>query len=141
MKKNKLVRININTEKGFTLQDLVLAIFIILIFVGVIGTTMYGAFKNNADTNLTSQMTLYAVQILEDIDKIPYEDAITKTGDYYKSKFQIPEGYKVELSFSNYGEGIENVKDVMKVVNLNISYTIAGDTIDYNIQRLKIKEI
>ncbi len=141
MKKVKLVKLNIKSEKAFTMQDLVIALVIIMLFVGIIGSTMYLAFKNNAKTNLTSQMTFYAVQIIEDIDKISYEEAITKTGDDYKSQFQIPDGYMVEVSFSNYGEGIENVQDVIKIVDVKLSYTIAGDTVDYSIEKLKIKEI
>ena len=100
MKKVKLVKLNIKSEKAFTMQDLVIALVIIMLFVGIIGSTMYLAFKNNAKTNLTSQMTFYAVQIIEDIDKISYEEAITKTGNDYKSQFQIPDGYMVEVSFS-----------------------------------------
>lgn len=141
MKKVKLVKLNIKSEKAFTMQDLVIALVIIMLFVGIIGSTMYLAFKNNAKTNLTSQMTFYAVQIIEDIDKISYEEAITKTGDDYKSQFQIPDGYMVEVSFLNYGEGIENVQDVIKIVDVKLSYTIAGDTVDYSIEKLKIKEI
>ena len=141
MKKVKLVKLNIKSEKAFTMQDLVIALVIIMLFVGIIGSTMYLAFKNNAKTNLTSQMTFYAVQIIEDIDKISYEEAITKTGNDYKSQFQIPDGYMVEVSFSNYGEGIENVQDVIKRVDVKLSYTIAGDTVDYSIEKLKIKEI
>ena len=141
MKKVKLVKLNIKSEKAFTMQDLVIALVIIMLFVGIIGSTMYLAFKNNAKTNLTSQMTFYAVQIIEDIDKISYEEAITKTGNDYKSQFQIPDGYMGEVSFSNYGEGIENVQDVIKIVDVKLSYTIAGDTVDYSIEKLKIKEI
>ena len=141
MKKVKLVKLNIKSEKAFTMQDLVIALVIIMLFVGIIGYTMYLAFKNNAKTNLTSQMTFYAVQIIEDIDKISYEEAIAKTGSDYKSQFQIPDGYMVEVSFSNYGEGIENVQDVIKIVDVKLSYTIAGDTVSYSIERLKIKEI
>ena len=141
MKKVKLVKLNIKSEKAFTMQGLVIALVIIMLFVGIIGSTMYLAFKNNAKTNLTSQMTFYAVQIIEDIDKISYEEAITKTGNDYKSQFQIPDGYMVEVSFSNYGEGIENVQDVIKIVDVKLSYTIAGDTVDYSIEKLKIKEI
>ena len=141
MKKVKLVKLNIKSEKAFTMQDLVIALVIIMLFVGIIGSTLYLAFMNNAKTILTSQMTFYAVQIIEDIDKISYEEAITKTGNDYKSQFQIPDGYMVEVSFSNYGEGIENVQDVIKIVDVKLSYTIAGDTVDYSIEKLKIKEI
>lgn len=131
----------IKTEKGFTLQDLVIACLIITLFVGIIGTLMYLVYKTNIKADLTSQMCVYAVQILEDIDKISYEEAQTMTGSAYKEKFSIPSGFNVQLEFSNYGEGVENIQDVMKIVNLRISYTILGEEEEFTVQRLKIKEL
>mgnify|MGYP005786361653 CR=1 FL=1 len=132
---------NIKTEKGFTLQDLVIACLIITLFVGTIGTMMFLVYKTNVKADLTSQMCVYAVQILEDIDKISYEEAQTMTGSKYKEKFSIPAGFNVQLSFSNYGEGEENIQDVMKIVDLRISYTILGEEEAFTVQRLKIKEL
>ena len=141
MKKNNLVKINIKSQKAFTMQDLIVALFIIILFVGIIGTTMYAALKNNANNSLTLQMTLYSVQILEDIDRISYEEAITKTGEDYKKQFDIPKDYTVDLTFSDYGEDLTNIQDVIKIVNLNISYNFLGDNINYTIHKLKIKEL
>lgn len=134
-------KINLKSENGFTMQDLLIACFIFVAFVGIIGTLMYSVYNINIRANLTSQMTFYAVQILEDIDKLSYEDAQNMTGDKYKEQFSIPDGFNVDLQLTDYGEGKSYIKDVIKIVNLKISYTIAGETEEFTVKRLKIKEI
>lgn len=142
MEKNNLKKMNkLKSEKGFTMQDLIAAILIFTIFTGIICTTMYKVYELNVRVSLTSQMTMYAVQILEDIDKISYEEAQTKTAEQYKEQFSIPAGFKVDLKFSNYKEGEENIQDVIKIVNLSISYDYLDSTENINIQKLKIKEM
>ena len=123
------------------MQDLIVAILIFTIFTGIICTTMYKVYELNVRVSLTSQMTMYAVQILEDIDKISYEEAQTKTAEQYKEQFSIPAGFKVDLKFSNYKEGEENIQDVIKIVNLSISYDYLDSKENINIQKLKIKEM
>ena len=139
MKKN--LKLKIKSEYGFTMQDLLIACFIFVLFAGLIGTLMYNVYDTNIRASLTSQMCIYAVQILEDIDKISYEDAQLKTGQDYKEQFSIPEGFNIELQFTNYAENQENIEDVIKIVNLKISYNIAGKTEKFSVKRLKIKEI
>ncbi len=135
------IKINLKSQKGFTLQDLVIACLIFTAFVGIIGTLMYSVYQNSIRADLSSQMTVYAVKILEDIDKISYEDAQLMTGDQYKAKFSIPAGFDVDLQLTDYGEGVTYIEDVMKIVNLKISYTLAGETEEITIKRLKIKEM
>lgn len=136
--KKYIKRIKFKSEKGFTLQDVIAAFIVILIFIGIIATLMVYVYKTNMQTSLTSQMTLYAVQILEDIDKISYEEAQEKTGEYYKDKFSIPDGFDVQLQFTDYGEDTE---DLIKIVDLKLTYTFQGETTEYNLQKLKIKEL
>lgn len=134
-------KINIKSEKGFTMEDLTIALLIITLFVGVISTMMYKVYKVNLKTDLTSQMVIYAVQILEDIDKIAYEDVKPELAEIYNSKFSIKQGYTIDIQVSNYGEGISNVKDLIKIVRLNISYNFSGEKEEFTVTRLKIKEI
>lgn len=141
MSKDKTLKKLIRSNKGFTMQDLAIATLIITIFVGLISTLMYSVYKTNVKTNLTSQMATYAVQILEDIDKIPYEEVKPELADEYKSDFSIPESFNISIEVSNYGEGVNNVQDVIKIVKLNISYTILNETEGFSIQKLKIKEM
>lgn len=139
MKKNLIFKIK--SDKGFTMQDLLVACFIFILFTGLVASLMYQVYETNSRANLTMQMCIYAVQILEDIDKISYEDAQTKTGADYKEQFSIPSGYNVELQFTDYGEGKDYIEDLIKIVDLKISYTISGQTEEFNIRRLKIKEM
>ena len=135
------IKKKLKSQKGFTMQDLIIACLILTLFVGLIGTLMYNSYYNNLRAELSANMTIYAVKILEDIDKISYEDVQTKTGTDYKEQFNIPAGYSIELSISNYGEAVGNVEDVIKIIKLKISYTFQGETEDFVVQKLKIKEV
>ena len=135
------IKKKLKSQKGFTMQDLIIACLIFTIFASLIGTLMYNSYYNNLRAELSANMTIYAVKILEDLDKISYEEVQTKTGTDYKEQFDIPAGYSVELNISNYGEGVENIEDIMKIINLKISYTLQWETEDFVVQRLKIKEM
>ena len=137
---NIKIKNKFKSENGFTMQDLIIAFFIFIAFVGIIATLMYNVYYANVRADLTAQMAVYAVQILEDMDKISYEDAQQMTGLYYKQKFSIPAGFNVDLQISDYGEDSE-LQDVIKIIDLKISYTIGGSTEDFTVKRLKIKEI
>lgn len=137
-KKIDIIKQKLKSDKGFTMQDLIAGCIILTIFVGTITALLTSVYKINIKTRLTSQMATYAVEILEDIDKISYSDAQKRTGAYYKGQFQIPAGFNVDLSLTDYGE---NLEDVIKIVNLKISYTLQGETTEYTVQRLKIKEV
>ena len=143
MRKEKRIKqkINIKSDKGFTMEDLTIALLIITLFVGIISTMMSKVYKVNLKADLTSQMVMYAVEILEDIDKIAYEEVKPELADIYNSKFSIPQGYTIDIQVSNYGEGISNVKDLIKIIKLNISYTFSGEKEEFTVTRLKIKEI
>ena len=134
----KKIKLKIKSEKGFTMQDLLAGCLILTIFVGTIAGLMTYVYKTNIQTRLMAQMVNYVVEILEDIDKISYEDAQNKNGNYYKDKFSIPTGFNVDLQFSDYGEDLE---DVIKIVDLTVSFTFDEEVTEYKIQRLKIKEM
>ncbi len=137
----KKIKSKINSNKGFTIQDLLVACFIIIIFVGTISSLMYTVYKTNIKARLMSQMTVYAVKILENIDKISYEEVQTKTADEYKDEFSIPDEFNVQIQISNYTENSNSINDVIKVVNLKLSYTFVNETEEFVVTRLKIKEI
>lgn len=130
----------LKSESGFTMYDLIVAMFLITLFVGLIASLMYSAYKINVETNLMMQASAYSVQILEDIDKIAYEEVDSSLASKYKNDFSIPTGFDVNIEVSNYGEE-QNLQDVIKIVKLTISYEFSGNTENVSITRLKIKEI
>ena len=115
----------LKSESGFTMYDLIVAMFLITLFVGLIASLMYSSYKINMETNLMMQASAYSVQILEDIDKIAYEEVDSSLASKYKSDFSIPAGFNVNLEVSKYGEE-QNLQDVMKIVKLTISYEFSG---------------
>lgn len=140
MKQKVKTKLNIRSEHGFTMQDLIVAMALMTVFVGAIVGLMYSSYKLSYETRMAAQAVNYSVQILEDIDKIPYEDVQPTLAQSYISKFSIPAGYQVNLEVSNYNEG-NNKADVIKIVKLTVSYTFSGNTEDIVIQRLKVKEV
>lgn len=139
MKKN--IMFKFKSEKGFTMQDLMIAAFIIVILIAIISSMVYSVYRTNLEMDLTARMSMYAVQILEDIDKIAYEEVNSSLASKYVEQFSIPSGFYVEIEVSKYGEDVENIQDVMKIVKLTISYTLQGETEKFVVQRLKIKEL
>lgn len=137
----KIIKSTLKSNKGFTMQDLIIACFIITAFIGIITTVMYSAYKTNAKAYLMSQMTMYSVSILEDMDKISYEDVQTKSIEEYRQQFSIPEAFNINIEINNYGQELENAEDVIKVVKLSMSYTFKGETEEFTVKKLKVKEM
>lgn len=132
--------LNLKSEKGFTMTDLVVAIMIFSIFTGIIGTLMFSSFKTNLQTEMADIAGNYAIQILEDIDKITYDEVKNEMENKYKSKFKIPEGFDLNIEVSNYNEG-NNKEDLIKKVKLTITYKLGEKSEKIVFNRLKVKEI
>lgn len=126
------------SESGFTMQDLMIAILIIMLFVGIVASLMYSVYKINAETSLMMEASAYAVELLEDIDKIAYEEVDANLESIYDRS--LPAGFNVDLEITNYGEE-QNLQDVIKIVKLTISYEFLGNTSNVSVTKLKIKEI
>lgn len=133
-------KLNLKSNAGFTMADLAAALIIFSILTGVIGTLMYESFKTNSQVKITGMAELYAIEILEDIDKISYDQVTNGMESSYKSKFGIPEGFNLSIEVSNYNEGTDK-EDLIKKVKLTITYQYAGEPENLIVERLKIKEV
>ena len=133
-------KINFKSNSGFTMTDLVTALIIFSIFTGIIGTLMYNSFKTNLQVKMAGTAANYAIQILEDIDKISYDKVINGMESSYKSKFSSPNGFDLSIEVSNYNEGTDK-EDLIKKVKLTITYSLAENSENLVIERLKVKEI
>lgn len=132
-------RINMKSNSGFTMSDLAIALIIFVIFTGIIGSLFYATFRMTLQTKMSSSAIKFAIQVLEDVDRIPYEDVTNGMEASYVSKFSIPTGYKLSLEVSNYNENNDK-EDLIKIVKLTMSYEISGAKDSIVIQKLKIKE-
>lgn len=135
---------NLKSNKGFTLQDLILAIMILMLFVGTVGSLFISVYQVNADTKVDALTTIYAIKILEYIDKINYEEVTEAKKASLISKMQteldIPNSLRVSLNITNYNPDWSS-KDYVKQVKLTIDYTFNKKDKQISINRLKVKEL
>lgn len=132
----KKLQKKIKSNKGFTIQDIIVAMTVLVLFTGIIGGSFVAIYKTQAETKLSSSATLYAIQIIENIDKISYDDV--KDGDLrtWRTDYGIPDIMNLDLDVSAYNEN-----DTIKIVKLTISYEFSGKTQTLVLEKLKVKEI
>lgn len=137
VKKNIL---NLKSEKGFTMQDLIIAMAIFALFSVIVGTGLVSTFKVQADSQVDEVGTLYAVQIAEYIDKISFDEVETGIGNSLAQRFNIPTNFDVTVNVSDYIPEDETVSYV-KEVDINLEYNFNNNSRNIRIHRLKIKEL
>lgn len=139
MKDVKLSKFNIKTEKGFTMIDAIAAIFIVMLLVGIVGTILYQIADVKLSTKYTSEATIYAIKILEDIDRIDYDDVQTGMEQDYIINLRIPSTYDVTIDVSSYTTN-DGQTDKIKQVKLEIKFNVMGRDENLTINKLKVKE-
>ncbi len=140
MKKKILNMFNTKSNSGFTMYDLIVAIAIITLFTGTIGTLVYNGTKADYKIKLTGLATNYAIQILEEIDKIPYEEVQNDMEYYYINKFNIPQGFDITIEVTNYNEG-NDMQDLIKKVKLTITHEFLEESESFVVSHLKVREL
>lgn len=134
------MKINIKSNSGFTMTDLVVALLMLTLFTGMIGSLLYSSYKTNIQTKMTGLSVNYAIQILEDIDKITYDEVKNGMESKYINALSIPAGFDLTIDVSNYNEG-NSKEDLIKKVKLTIIYQFSEETETVVFEKLKIKEV
>lgn len=139
--KNKKKTINLKQEKGFTMQDLIIAFGIILLVGGVIGSIYLSIYSLQLETKLYAIATTYAIQITEYIDKISYEEVVNEMDiNSIKQKFDISDAFEVKIGVTNYEKDGQNL-DAIKKVKIELNYNIENQNRKIIFNRLKIREL
>ena len=137
----KFAKCFLQSNKGFTMQDAAVAIIAIILFAGVIGSTYVSIYKVQAETKVEAIATLFTVQIMENIDKIGYDEVTENNTDLLiqemRNKFSIPSSYKIELQVIPMLEA----QDLVKTVRLTFGYKFMNIDRNIMIERLKVKEL
>lgn len=136
---NKVVKLKSN--KGFTMNDLIAAIAILTIFVGLIGSLLVTTYKIQAISQVDELAMLYVIQAAEYIDKVSFDEVDDQVANKISNKFSIPEAYTLSVytqEYLPYGETVSYVKNV----SITIKYkNFNNEDKNISIDRLKIKEI
>ena len=136
---NILNKFKLNT--GATLTDVVIAMLIIMLFTGILTTTFSGLYKNNIHIKMNAIAADYAIKILEDIDKMPYEEVDNTLNEEISKKYEDYKNYEAHLDIENYNKDDDSKEDIMKIVKLTIKYKVIDSNEEYVVKKLKIKEM
>lgn len=134
-------KINWKQNKGISTVDIVVAMIILTLFVGVIGSLYYQIAYHNAAIRMNAMAVNYAVKIAENIDKITYEEVEETLNETLKIDFEIKEAFNPTIKVENYNEEDLSKEDIIKKVTIKIDYNVMDESRSYEIIKLKIKEI
>ena len=130
----------LKSNKAFTLQDLAIAIIVICLFVGTITSTFITIYKIQAETKVDSVAMLFTVQIMERIDKLAYNDVSESNMNdlihQMRTDFGISDNFNINIEI----EPDETTNELVKAVNVKLSYNFNNKDRGISIKTLKIKE-
>ena len=130
---------NIKKNNGFIGVDMGIAVIAILAFSGLIISLMYNNYLENARVKMEAMSTIYLTEILENIGIANYDnvkqDEINNfiPSDMKNSVYNA----KIEVN-SNLSE--TQKEDIIKKVNVTVSYKIANKEYKHTMERIKVKE-
>lgn len=132
---------------GFTGVDIALAVLIITIFMSVITSLYVNLYTSNVGILRKEKAIGYATGILEKIDELYYNEInnenfkIIENSDGSKSVagINIDKGYNVNINIETYDPNNMNI-DVVKTVNLKLSYEVGNKQQSIDFTKIKEKE-
>ena len=127
---------NLKSNKGFTIQDAGIAIIILLLFAGVIGGSYITIYQVQSETKLSAVTNIYAIQILENLDKISYEEVVNGMEEKYRTEYGIPNTMGLKLEVNSYDQA-----DTVKKIRLTMNYDLSNQSQELVLEKLKVKEL
>lgn len=132
--------IDLKSNKGVTLTDVTVGLLILLLFTGILTTSFYNIYKHNVLIKFNAMAIDYTIKILEDTDRMSYEEVTNDINNTIKEKFDIKDGFNIKVNVENYNKDDATKQDVIKIVTVTVNYKIAGEEYKYSVEKLKIKE-
>lgn len=131
---------NLKANSGISMVDVIIAMLILCMFVGVIGNLYYQiAFQSNM-IRYNAIAVYYTVKIVEHIDRISYEEVTDDLNNTLKEYYEIPDLFNITVDVQNYNETDTSKKDIIKIVTIKTEYEVLGSPQVYEVKTLKIKE-
>lgn len=144
--------VSIKGNRGFTTADIVVAIVVMMIFVGMIATLFYNFYLSTTAKNRNAMATNYIVDVIEEIKAMNYDEVQKDTQDsnsinnliqQLEATKQIPKEYIItgEIQKYNETEGNTDKKDLVKILTIRVEYSLGKKTEKIEISTLLIKTI
>lgn len=131
----------LRSNAGISFADLIGAISVVILFVGAISAVMYNSHVVNLQIKVTEVAVGYSVEILEYIDKVTYEEIDENFINMIHEEFNISDSYNVEIEITNYTDYNPSYDDLIKIVNVSVTYEFEGRLEGIKVDKIKVKEI
>ena len=99
----------------------------------------YSLYLNTDMIRMNGLAVNYAVNILEEIDRLSYDEVDNELD--FVNKYDIPEDFTLDFKVRNYATQENGKEDIIKIISLTINYHLLGTDEEFNVKKLKIKEI
>lgn len=135
----------IKQNKGFTTQDIVISIIIIVIFVSIITTLFYNFYLSTSAKNRNAIALNCIIDLIEEAKMLKYDELdqtkIEELLGTLKSNKTIPNGYEVTVELQKYNEleGNTDKKDLIKILKVKVQYLVGQKTEKIEISTLITK--
>lgn len=127
--------------KAATMSDVIIGILIMIMFTGILTTSFYQIYKYNISIRMNAVAVNYTVKILEDIDRMKYEEVTNDLNNSISTNYSIKENYDVKLDIQNYNKDDSSKEDIIKIVTISVNYKVGNEDETYKVKKLKIKEM
>ncbi len=122
--------------------DIVVSLLVLTLFAGVIASLFADVFFQNISIRMNALATNYAIKILEDTDKMAYNDVTQAQMDKnLTNKYGISSNYTVTVKVENYNANDYTKKDLIKIITVTVKYTLKDKPYTYTVKKLKIREM
>lgn len=128
---------NLKNQRGITGIDISLSIFIIALFSTINIAIFYNASVNARLALRNSEATTYMIQIAEAIQAEDYDD-VTSNMSISNISSILGYEYTITVNSPDY-EYIVNPQNIIKVVNIEVTYNIGSKTQAVSTKMLKVK--
>jgi len=137
----KINKTYIKNQKGFTAVDVSIALILIMLFVSVIGMLIYNIYISSSASLRGAYALGYAIDIMEKIENTNYDELDQTLATTIVNDLNIPSSYKTSIQIQKYNElaGNESKLDLVKIINLDITYKVGNNEEVLDISRLKLK--
>ena len=131
----------IKENKAATMTDVVIGVIILIMFTGILTTSFYNIYSHNIAIRMNAVAVDYTIKILEDIDKMSYEEVTNDLNNTISEDYDIKENYIINIDVENYNKNDETKQDIIKIVKVTVKYKVFKNEQEYTVKKLKIKEM
>ena len=138
------MKINFRSERGYTGVDVAIAIAMLAIFTTIIATIFSNIYMQYVDGQRNATASAYMSSLAERIDRMYYNE-VTQSGiNTIIDGMLIPDGYSLTANVKRYvpeGYTESTSEDLVKEIEIIISYKVGSGTRTLKINKIKAKEI